>query len=184
MPTKISKTVKKKVVKKPALKKALVKKVSPKKLKVEVVKEQVVLPSFEQKIQSLPPREKYLVSVGKRKRAIARIRYYDLGTGEIIVNNLTLEKYFGFQPWIEMAREPLNLTGWAKGRLTIKAQGGGKAAQAHSIGHGLAKLLIQLDPTLRPSLKSAGLLTRDARIKERKKYGLKRARRAPQWQKR
>lgn len=184
MPTKTLKTPRKKVVKKPVAKKAPVKKISPKKLKVDAVKERVVLPSLDQKIQNLPPREKYLVSLGKRKRAIVRIRYYDLGTGEITVNNLTLQKYFGFQPWIEMAREPLNLTGWGKGRLTIKAQGGGKAGQAHAIGHGLAKLLIKIDPALRPGLKSAGLLTRDARIKERKKYGLKRARRAPQWQKR
>ncbi|MFA6587677.1 MAG: 30S ribosomal protein S9 [Patescibacteria group bacterium] len=183
MPTKNPKILKKKVAK-PAPKKAGIKKISVKKPKVETLKVQVDLPNFEQKIQALPPREKYLFAVGKRKRAIVRVRYYDLGTGEIIVNDMTLEKYFGFQPWIDLAREPLNLTGWQKGRWSIKAQGGGKAGQAFAVGHGMSKMLLQIDPTLRPTLKSAGLLTRDARIKERKKYGLKRARRAPQWQKR
>ncbi|RJO59180.1 30S ribosomal protein S9 [Candidatus Parcubacteria bacterium] len=170
---------------KSASKKSPAKKISAKKPKAE--KAPGLRPSLEipkAEVQNLPPQEKYLISVGKRKTAIARVRYYALGSGEIQVNNLTLDKYFNYQPWIDQARSPLQLTGWQKGRWSIKVQGGGKPAQAHAISHGLARLLVQLDETLKPALRAAGMLTRDARVKERKKYGLKRARRAPQWQKR
>ncbi len=129
-------------------------------------------------------REEYMSSVGKRKTAIARVRYYKLGTGEMQVNGMTLEKYFGYTPWVDEAKGSLAATGWAQGRWSIKVQGGGKHAQAHAIRHGIARLLILLDPALRAVIKPHGFLTRDARVKERKKYGLKRARRAPQWQKR
>lgn len=134
--------------------------------------------------EQLTPRETYTFAVGKRKRAIARVRYYTLGTGEIVINGKTLEKYLSFDSWIEQAKYPLTLTGWAKGRWSIKVNGGGTHAQAHATSHGISRVLLLLDPALRPTLKAAGLLTRDARIKERKKPGLKRARRAPQWQKR
>ena len=132
----------------------------------------------------LAPREKYTFAVGKRKTAIARVRYYELGTGEIVVNGMTPEKYFAFGSWVEQSRYPLVLTGWAKGRWSIKVNGGGTHGQAHATAHGITRVLLLLDPALRPTLKAAGLLTRDSRIKERKKPGLKRARRAPQWQKR
>ena len=129
-------------------------------------------------------RENYKSSVGRRKTAIARVRYYDLGTGEMSINGTTLDKYFGFPLWVDEARSPLTHTGWAKGRWLIKAQGGGKHSQAQAVRHGISRMLILLEPELRATIKPLGFLTRDARVKERKKYGLKRARRAPQWQKR
>jgi small subunit ribosomal protein S9 len=184
MPTKTAKvTVKKK---KPAVKttvhkpaKKAFKKVAAE-LVIEHVKPVVVAPDITQQVK----REKYEFSVGKRKSAIARIRYYTLGTGEVVVNGMALDAYFPFYSLRETARHALQLSGWQTGRWSIKITGGGKSSQAQAAAHGMAKLLQQIDPNLRPVLKKSGLLTRDARVKERKKYGLKRARRAPQWQKR
>lgn len=186
MPTKApakKPVAKKSAAKKPAVKKAVAHKVATKHV---VHKPHVasIAPSAPAVAAAMQTREQYQASVGKRKTAIARVRYYKLGTGEIVVNAMTLEKYFGYLPWAEEARSPLLKTGWTQGRWSIKAQGGGKHAQAHAIRHGIARMLIVLDPALRPVVKPLGFLTRDARVKERKKYGLKRARRAPQWQKR
>jgi small subunit ribosomal protein S9 len=191
MPTKATAkkpAAKKAITHKPTVKKAAVKKVAAHKVapkhvvhKAHVASVAPSTPAIAAAVQSY---EKYQATVGKRKTAIARVRYYKLGTGEIVVNGMTLEKYFGYLPWVEEAKSPLGSTGWAQGRWTIKCQGGGKHAQAHAIRHGIARMLILLDPTLRPVVKPLGFLTRDARVKERKKYGLKRARRAPQWQKR
>ncbi len=133
---------------------------------------------------AMPAREAYQATVGRRKTAVARVRYYKLGTGEIVVNNLPVEKYFGYFTWQELAKRPLTIANWQTGRWSIKVHGGGIPAQAHAMAHGIARMLQTLDGDLRASLKKAGMLTRDARVKERKKYGLKRARRAPQWQKR
>jgi small subunit ribosomal protein S9 len=195
MPTKSATkkpAIKKTVAKKPAVKKAALKKaVAPKPASLAKRGEHVavkhvasVAPSAPAVAAAVQSREKYQATVGKRKTAIARVRYYKLGTGEIVVNGMTLEKYFSYMPWVEEARSPLGKTGWTQGRWSIKAQGGGKHAQAHAVRHGIARMLILLDPALRPVVKPLGFLTRDARVKERKKYGLKRARRAPQWQKR
>ena len=179
--------------KKPTVKKVAAHKAAPKHVthpaspagrKAHVASVASVAPSAPAIAAAVKSFEKYQGTVGKRKTAIARVRYYALGTGEIVVNGMTLEKYFGYLPWVEEARSPLGKTGWAQGRWSIKAQGGGKHAQAHAIRHGIARMLILLDPALRPVVKPLGFLTRDPRMKERKKYGLKRARRAPQWQKR
>ena len=184
------------IKKKPVAKKPVLKKVAPKKVAVHkpVVKPasphasrggkavHVAEPAAVE--QQLAPREKYEAAVGKRKSAIARVRYYPLGSGEIVINGLTVDKYFGFKPWADQSTYPLTLTGWTKGRWSVKATGGGKHGQAHAMAHGITRVLLLLDSGLRPALKADGLLTRDARVKERKKPGLKRARRAPQWQKR
>lgn len=170
--------------KKPTLKKAAVKKVVAHKHVIHKPHVASVAPSAPAIAAAVQSRESYQASVGKRKTAIARVRYYKLGTGEIVVNAMTLEKYFSYLPWVAEARSPLLSTGWTQGRWSIKTHGGGKHAQAHAIRHGIARMLIVLDPALRPVVKPLGFLTRDARVKERKKYGLKRARRAPQWQKR
>jgi small subunit ribosomal protein S9 len=184
MPTKSVKVAPKK--KKPAQKavthkpiKKTLKKVVPVSV-IETVKSTVIKPEIAEQIK----REKYEYAVGKRKSAIANIRYYTLGTGEVVVNGMALDAYFPFFALKETARRALQLSGWQTGRWSIKIIGGGKSSQAQAAAHGMAKLLQQIDPNLRIVLKKNGLLTRDARVKERKKYGLKRARRAPQWQKR
>lgn len=121
---------------------------------------------------------------GRRKNAVARV-YVRPGEGNIIINGKQLLEYFGRRVLEVIVRQPLELTG-TSGRfdIIIKAQGGGISGQAGAVRHGLARALVQADPNLRPILKKAGFLTRDPRMKERRKYGLKKARRAPQYSKR
>tara|TARA_Y100000310_G_scaffold73798_1_gene69933 strand:- start:169 stop:576 length:408 start_codon:yes stop_codon:yes gene_type:complete len=129
-------------------------------------------------------KRQYFYSSGKRKTAIARVRMYDDGEGVVHVNGQKLKEYFsGVQ--IENAIAPLALVG-KKGDfdLEVKVQGGGKAAQSGAVRHGISRALLLFDPELRSQLKREGFLRRDARIKERKKPGLKSARRAPQFSKR
>ncbi len=121
---------------------------------------------------------------GKRKEAIARVRLYP-GNGEIKVNNRDLDDYFTVRRLKIEAISPLthmNLKG--KYDVIAKIEGGGISGQAAALKLGIARALVQADPTLRADLKKAGFLTRDARIKERKKYGLKKARKRPQFSKR
>jgi small subunit ribosomal protein S9 len=126
----------------------------------------------------------YFYAVGKRKTAIATVRVYQEGSGDVIVNGKKLKEYFT-PTGGENALAALALTG-QKGRLDVEAKiiGGGKTAQSDAMRHGISRALLLLNPEFRSDLKRAGFLRRDARIKERKKPGLKRARRAPQWQKR
>ncbi|MBK8048641.1 MAG: 30S ribosomal protein S9 [Anaerolineales bacterium] len=126
----------------------------------------------------------YTEAVGRRKEASARVRLYP-GTGEIIVNDKPVNEYFGRDLDQMILRQPLVLTG-TEGSLnvSVKVKGGGESGQAAALRMGLARALSLYDPNLRPVLKSAGLLARDARAKERKKAGLKRARKAPQYTKR
>lgn len=127
---------------------------------------------------------RYTLGVGKRKSAIALVRMHEKGTGKILVNNKELSEY-SFGILIESALQPLVLTGKETTfDISIKVEGGGSTSQAEAIRHGISRALVSDDDTLRPILKKAGLLTRDARVKERKKPGLKGARRAPQWVKR
>lgn len=126
----------------------------------------------------------YFAGVGKRKTAIACVKLYQGGAGSVLVNGKALPEYFkGVDT--ENAVAPLLLTG-QRNTFDIEAsvRGGGKAAQSDAVRHGVSRALILCMPDLRGDLKRAGFLRRDARIKERKKPGLKRARRAPQWQKR
>ena len=128
----------------------------------------------------------YTPSVGKRKRAIARIRVLNKSTKgiNIIVNDKDYREYFPYFEWQNIILEPLKLTGKDNISITIKIYGGGIKGQVDAIKHGIAKALLKDDEELRVTLKKAGLLTRDSRKKERKKPGLKKARKAPQWSKR
>ena len=127
----------------------------------------------------------YYYANGKRKTAVARVKLFLSGSGEITVNDKSINEFFTVPYHHEVIKSPLRLVGHVK-TFDIKATtiGGGINAQAEAIRHGIAKALLEYDQTLRLTLKKAGFLTRDARIKERKKPGLKRARRAPQWNKR
>lgn len=126
----------------------------------------------------------YTLGVGKRKTATALVRLHDQGKGQVLINNRKIEEYF-FGILVENALQPLTLTGKEKAYdVTIKLVGGGVAAQADAVRHGIARALVRENEDLRIILKKAGYLTRDSRKKERKKPGLKRARRAPQWVKR
>ena len=128
----------------------------------------------------------YTPAVGKRKRAIARIRVLNKSTKgiNIVINEKDYRKYFPYFEWQDIILEPLKLTGKDNISITIKIYGGGIKGQVDAIKHGIAKALLKDDEELRATLKKAGLLTRDSRKKERKKPGLKKARKAPQWSKR
>ncbi|MCX6040868.1 MAG: 30S ribosomal protein S9 [Caldilinea sp.] len=126
----------------------------------------------------------YVEAVGRRKESTARVRIY-AGTGEIVVNNKPANQYFGRALDQMILRQPLVLTGTeATVNISVKVNGGGEGGQASAVRLGIARALTEQDANLRPSLKAAGFLTRDARAKERKKPGLKRARKAPQYTKR
>ena len=127
----------------------------------------------------------YFYSVGKRKTAIARVKMYDNGSGEVTVNGMQPKEYFSAGMQVENALAPLVLADKKKAfDLDVVIIGGGKSAQSDALRHGISRALILFDPDLRVTLKRAGFLRRDPRIKERKKPGLKRARRAPQFSKR
>jgi small subunit ribosomal protein S9 len=129
-------------------------------------------------------KRQYFGSVGKRKTAIARVRLFEHGSGEMTVNGRKAREYFTPMQ-VENALAPLTLVGSARAYdIEAKLTGGGKSGQSDALRHGISRALLLLNPELRGDLKRAGFLRRDARIKERKKPGLKRARRAPQWQKR
>jgi small subunit ribosomal protein S9 len=127
----------------------------------------------------------YFYGTGRRKSSVARVRVYQ-GSGKVTVNDRSLEEYFGLDTLKAIVRQPLTLTGTNdKFDVICRVAGGGVTGQAGAIRHGIARALLQYDSeNLRPILKKAGLLTRDPRMKERKKYGLKAARRAPQFSKR
>jgi small subunit ribosomal protein S9 len=128
----------------------------------------------------------YIPAVGKRKRAIARIRIIkDNAKGvKITVNDKDYKEYLPYFEWQELVLKPLNLVGRDNITISIKVAGGGIRGQVDAIRHGIAKALLKTDEDLRATFKKEGLLTRDARKKERKKPGLKKARKAPQWSKR
>ena len=126
----------------------------------------------------------YFYGTGRSKKSVARVRIYP-GTGMITINKRDIDDYFGLETLKLIVNQPFGVTG-TEGKFDIvcTAQGGGISGQAGAIRHGVAKALLQADETYKPMLKKAGLLTRDPRMKERKKYGLKAARRAPQFSKR
>ena len=126
----------------------------------------------------------YFYGTGRRKSSVARVRVY-AGTGKIIINDREIDDYFGLETLKLIVRQPRALTDTAeKFDIICRVGGGGVTGQAGAIRHGIARALLQYDENLRPALKKAGFLTRDPRMKERKKYGLKGARRAPQFSKR
>ena len=121
---------------------------------------------------------------GRRKKAIARVRLVP-GTGVITVNGRPVDEYFNYATLVREVKRPLTLTGnEAKFDVVVKVEGGGYTGQAGAVRHGISRALLQADGEARPSLKKEGFLTRDSRMKERKKYGLKKARRSPQFSKR
>lgn len=127
---------------------------------------------------------KFFYASGKRKTSIARVKLYK-GEGSIVINNKPANEYITVKSLIGSIKSPFKLTGTEK-KYDVSAlvTGGGINSQADAIRHGITKALIEADPLTKPSLKKAGFLTRDSRIKERKKFGLKRARRGPQFSKR
>jgi small subunit ribosomal protein S9 len=121
---------------------------------------------------------------GRRKHSVARVRLIP-GEGRIVINKRELDEYFGLETLKLIVKQPLNLTETiGKYDVLVIAHGGGTSGQAGAIRHGISRALLKADPDYRGSLKKAGFLTRDPRMKERKKYGLKAARRAPQFSKR
>lgn len=127
---------------------------------------------------------RFIYATGKRKSAIAQVRLYKNGEGLVVVNQMTADDYLT-PALATIATTSLRLTGHTKDlNFSIIVNGGGKKGQADAIRHGISKTLLEFEETLRPAMKAKGLLTRDARIKERKKPGLKKARKAPQWAKR
>ena len=126
----------------------------------------------------------YFYGTGRRKSSVARVRVY-AGTGKITINGRDIDDYFGLETLNLIVNQPLQLTETVgKFDIVCTVAGGGVTGQAGAIRHGLSRALLQYEESLRPVLKKAGFLTRDPRMKERKKYGLKAARRAPQFSKR
>ena len=130
-------------------------------------------------------KKKYFYGTGRRKSSVARVRVYENGTGAITINGRDIDDYFGLDTLKLIVRQPL-VTADMVGKVdvVITVCGGGVSGQAGAIRHGLSRALVLVNPEYRASLKAAGFMTRDPRMKERKKYGLKAARRAPQFSKR
>ena len=127
----------------------------------------------------------YHYGTGRRKASVARVRVYENGTGSITINGRDIDDYFGLETLKLIVRQPLNTTDTiGKVDVVCTVEGGGVTGQAGAIRHGVSRALLDLNPEFRAQLKAAGFLTRDPRMKERKKYGLKAARRAPQFSKR
>ena len=130
-------------------------------------------------------KKKYFYGTGRRKSSVARVRVYENGTGSIIINGRDIDDYFGLDTLKLIVRQPLVATDLVgKVDIVCTVQGGGVTGQAGAIRHGISRALLGVNAEYRATLKAAGFLTRDPRMKERKKYGLKAARRAPQFSKR
>ncbi|MDO8669572.1 MAG: 30S ribosomal protein S9 [Candidatus Buchananbacteria bacterium] len=129
--------------------------------------------------------KKYIYGKGARKSSTAQVRLYEKGKGGVEVNGLKLKEYFKTEALRDVVVSPLKLTSHLKDLdVTIKVHSGGQQGQADACRHAMSRALVALDKELRPALKAEGFLTRDPRVKERKKPGLKRARKSPQWSKR
>ena len=134
--------------------------------------------------ETKPKKERFFEAVGRRKTSTARVRMYK-GSGENIINNKPLSSYFQTPELQQIVATALKITDYFdKFIISAKVKGGGMVSQAEAVRHGIARALVLFDPELRKTLKKAGFLTRDPRMRERKKFGLKRARRARQWRKR
>lgn len=171
--TKVKKTKKNKTISK--------KKTAPKAKPKKTVKKA----EEEKKAPKVKKRAKYYEGVGKRKTATARVRIFSQGEKSFLVNEKPLDKYFPIFQLQKISLSPLEIMDLvSKFGFSVKVKGGGLNAQAEAIRNGLSKALVIFNPDFRKKLKKAGFLTRDPRMRERKKFGLKRARRAPQWKKR
>ncbi len=194
MPTKVKKTTIKKIAKEGKTEKTTIKKIAKegevkkpvKKLAEKIVRpKKVVSKSKKQEEEKTPKAERYIEAVGRRKTAVARVRFFIKGKKEFLVNNKNYQEYFpnfNLQKTINAPLEMMNAEN--KFMISIKIKGGGVYAQAGAARHGISRVLVKINPESRKRLKKAGFLTRDPRMRERKKFGLKRARRAPQWSKR
>ena len=130
-------------------------------------------------------KRQYQYGTGRRKASVARVRLFQDGTGSITINGRDINDYFGLETLKLVVNQPLVTTDMVgKVDIVVTVAGGGVSGQAGAIRHGISRALLTLNPEYRASLKAAGFLTRDPRMKERKKYGLKAARRAPQFSKR
>ena len=125
----------------------------------------------------------YIEAVGRRKTATARVRVTSAKSGSMVVNNMPAHEYFPLEIMTQTIAAPVKAVGGAY-IITARVSGGGKKAQAEAVRHGISRALVEMDAALRKDLKHRGFLKRDPRAKERKKFGLKAARRAPQWSKR
>ena len=124
-------------------------------------------------------------ATGRRKNSIARVRIIPNGKGQFTINKVNIDEYFKLGVYKLVANQPFEVTGTqGKYDVVVNVHGGGLSGQAGAIRHGVARALVKADESLKPEIKKAGFLTRDARVKERKKYGLKKARKAPQFRKR
>jgi small subunit ribosomal protein S9 len=131
------------------------------------------------------PKKAFFYGTGRKKSSIARVRIFPEGTGSVKINDREMDNYFGLDTLKLLVRQPFIVTDTlGKFDVVVSVVGGGVTGQAGAIRHGISRALLQVDESYRPLLKKAGLLTRDPRMKERKKYGLKAARRAPQFSKR
>lgn len=168
-----------------------VKKAKTKKPEEEKIKRKKAVKKVERKVKEPisvvgpPKKEKYYQAVGRRKTAVARVRLFTKGEKVFLVNQKPIDQYFPIPEFQKTAKAALEkMKCLDKFRILVTVKGGGLSAQAEAIRHGIARALVLFNPNFRRRLKSSGFLTRDSRVKERKKFGLKRARRAPQWQKR
>ena len=169
------KKVAEKIVKKP---------VSDKEPKKEIKKEAPVLEPVSE-IEIKGKNNKYFEQIGKRKTAKARVRLFTRGEKAFIVNDKPCKEYFSTLDLQKIASESLDkMKLLQRFRIQVIVRGGGTRAQAEAVRHAIAKILVEINPIFRKRLKKHGFLTRDSRMRERKKFGLKRARRAPQWKKR
>jgi len=164
------------------IRKRPVKKIPPKKRKIKIAKR---IEGEAETEKSLTKPTKFWEAIGRRKTAVARIRLFTRGDKEILVNEKPYQQYFtGIELW-EIITSPLNkMKSVERFRVLARVKGGGVHAQAEAIRHGISRALTKFNPDFRKKLKKSGFLTRDPRMRERKKFGLKRARRAPQWAKR
>ncbi|HPT08086.1 MAG TPA: 30S ribosomal protein S9 [bacterium] len=151
--------------------------------KKEVVKE---APATEKKeSKKISANAKFIKAIGRRKTAVAQIRMFEKGDGEILVNNVPAENYFKKEENLNIILQPLKVVSKLKDfNFTIIVKGGGVLGQLEAVRHGIARALVKYDPEFKTILKTSGYITRDPRQKERKKPGLKKARKSPQWSKR
>lgn len=179
-------------------KKTTVKKSPGRPRKVKPVEEKAKIQPLVERIEAAPEvapavsadttegaKNKYISAIGRRKEATARVRFFDSGKGIITVNGQELKKYFPIFQLFDLVFAPLKQVGaMEKYDISVKVSGGGKQSQAEAARHGISRVLVKFNADLKPTLKKAGFLTRDSRVKERKKFGHKKARRSPQWAKR
>ncbi|MBU3918900.1 30S ribosomal protein S9 [Patescibacteria group bacterium] len=173
--------IKKKIVKKDSKKSVTVKKKVVIKKQLPLIKKK----TSEPKVKDLTSTEIYFEGVGRRKTAIARVRIFPKLKNEFIVNEKKYSEYFSTYEMEQKVFSPLILMNMEeKFKVTVKVKGSGLDSQAEAVRHGLARALVKFNPEFRKRLKKAGFLTRDPRMRERKKFGRKRARKSPQWSKR